>query len=118
MLSNHVPELSDLLGHLAVRNFFAQVFNSAETGYEKPHPEAYRAVLKSIADAESLWMIGDNAVADIEGAAAVGIPGILVRKQHPNALYQCDNLSQVEAVLRSELSPKVTNINKDEKTDC
>ena len=27
-----------------------RVFNSAETGYEKPHPEAYRRVLRTLGD--------------------------------------------------------------------
>ena len=110
LLSNHVPELSVLLRHLQINQFFAQAFNSAETGYEKPHPQAYRAVLDSVGNAESLWMIGDSMVADIAGAAAAGIPGILVRKHHADALYQCDDLSQVPAILQSELSPKVASV--------
>ena len=77
---------------------FARVFNSAETGYEKPHPQAFRNVLEALADDGPVWMIGDNMVADIGGAAAVGIPGILVRKRHIDAAYQCDDLLQLMAV--------------------
>ena len=117
ILSNHVPELSALLGHLQINNYFAQVFNSAETGYEKPHPRAYRAVSEAVGDAERVWMIGDSMVADIAGAAAAGIPGILVRKHHPDALYQCDGLSQVPAILQSEMSPKVAYIVIGQRTD-
>ena len=117
MLSNHVPELSSILQHLQVERFFAQVFNSAETGYEKPHPQAYQAVLEAIGNAKSVWMIGDSVVADIAGAAAAGIPAILVRKRHADALYQCDDLSQVPAILQSEVSPKVANIVIGQQTD-
>ena len=117
MLSNHVPELPLILQHLQINRFFAQVFNSAETGYEKPHPQAYRAVLETTGDAESIWMIGDSMVADIAGAAAAGIPGILVRKHHAGAIYQCSELSQVPAILQSEVSPKVANIVIGQQTD-
>lgn len=117
LLSNHVPELSLLLQHLQIGGFFAKVFNSAETGYEKPHPQAFLNVLDTVGDAETVWMIGDSAVADIAGAAAAGIPGILVRKHHADAIYQCDDLGQVSAILQTELSPKVPSVNIGQKTD-
>ncbi len=117
LLSNHVPELSSLLQHLHIDTSFAQVFNSAETGYEKPHPQAYRAVLEAVGDAERVWMIGDSLVADIAGAAAAGIPGILVRKHSVDAFYQCSDLSQVPTILQSELSPKVANVIIGQQTD-
>ena len=44
-------------------------------------------------------MIGDNYEVDIRGAAKVGIPGILVRKAHPDAQYCCSELSAVIEVL-------------------
>lgn len=107
LLSNHVPELPSLLQHLQIDGFFARIFNSAETGYEKPHPQAFRRVLDAVGDAGTVWMIGDSAAADIAGAAAAGIPAILVRKRHSDTIYQCDDLSQVLSVLQTELSPKV-----------
>ncbi len=117
LLSNHVPELSEILDYLQINTFFAQVFNSAETGYEKPHLKAYQFVLEATKDAESIWMVGDSVVADIAGAAAAGIPGILVRKHHADAMHQCDDLSQVPALLQTELSPKVANISIGQQTD-
>ena len=54
-----------------------QRFSTRRTGYEKPHPQAFRNVLQSLEAPEALWMIGDNPNADIAGAAALGIPGIL-----------------------------------------
>lgn len=117
LLSNHVPELPSLLRHLQINQFFAQAFNSAETGYEKPHPQAYRAVLDSVGNAESLWMIGNSMVADIAGAASAGIPGILVRKHHFDALYQCAGLSQVPAILQTEPKPKIASVIIGHQTD-
>jgi len=117
LLTNHVPELPSVLRHLELSKCFAQVFNSADTGYEKPHPQAYRAVLETVGDAERIWMIGDSIVADIAGAAAAGVPGILVRKPHADVLYQYDNLSQVPAILQRELSPKIASVRVEMRTD-
>ncbi len=117
LLSNHVPELSQILDHLQINTFFAQVFNSAETGYEKPHLKAYQAVLETTEDAESVWMVGDSMVADIAGAAAAGIPGILVRRHHADAIYQCDDLAQVNQILQRESQPKVADFSIGQRTD-
>jgi putative hydrolase of the HAD superfamily len=99
VLSNHVPELPEILRHLGVIDQVVAVFNSAQTGYEKPHPQAFRYVLDFIGDAETVWMIGDNYVADVLGAEAVGIPGILVRKAHPEARYGCMELGEVTHII-------------------
>ena len=117
LLSNHVPELSAILGYLQIKTFFAQVFNSAETGYEKPHPKVYQMVLEATKEAEIVWMIGDSVIADIAGAAAAGIPGILVRKHYADAIYQCDDLSRVNQILESEPQPKVADVSVGQKTD-
>ena len=99
VLSNHVPELQGIIRHLGLSHYVAEVFNSAEIGYEKPHPQAFRTVLDAFPGATARWMIGDSLDADITGADAMGIPGILVRKYHADAQYYCDALSQVPAIL-------------------
>jgi putative hydrolase of the HAD superfamily len=99
LLSNHVPELPHILEHLKVRDRFARVFNSAETGYEKPHPRAFAAVLEIIEAGTPVWMIGDNIRADVDGAAAAGIPAILVRQQKSLHTYQCAHLRGVRDIL-------------------
>lgn len=80
LLTNHVPELEEIACKLGLRPRLDAIFNSAQTGYEKPHPEAHRRLLKTLGDAEAVWMIGDNAEADVAGAEAAGIPAILVRR--------------------------------------
>jgi putative hydrolase of the HAD superfamily len=40
ILSNHMPELRDICTALGLDHYFDAIINSAETGYEKPHPEA------------------------------------------------------------------------------
>jgi len=101
MLSNHVPELRTILRQLHLEGCFAAIFNSAETGYEKPHPQAFRQVLASLGSPARIWMIGDGMTADIAGAEAVGIPGILVRRHHPQATYRCQELSQISAIVNA-----------------
>jgi FMN phosphatase YigB (HAD superfamily) len=44
-------------------------------------------------------MVGDNPIADIAGAAAVGIPGILVRNTDPAIAHCCGDLTQIRACL-------------------
>jgi putative hydrolase of the HAD superfamily len=100
ILSNHVPELPAIIHHLQLGPYIGHIFNSAETGYEKPHPQAFRHVLATLGDNALVWMIGDNLQADIIGAARVGIAGILARSHHPEAQYCCSALSQVLDILR------------------
>ena len=99
LLTNHVPELPLILSHLGVLEEFAVVVNSADTGYEKPHPQAFRRVLEALTEPRAVWMIGDSYEADIAGAEAVGVPGILVRKAHQKARRYCSDLSGVIPIL-------------------
>ena len=97
MLSNHVPELSGLVRGLGLDGRIFRIFNSAETGHEKPHPEAYRTVLGSLVDPESVWMVGDSVRADVLGAERAGIPAVLVRRFHPDAARYSEDLLGVRA---------------------
>lgn len=111
ILSNHVPELPSLIEALGLASHIGQVFNSAQTGVEKPHPQAFRNVLNALDRQATVWMIGDSIKADVIGAALVGIPSILVRTHHPDAHYCCSELSQVCAIINTVyegLSPENT----------
>ena len=79
ILSNHVPELAAIVTALGLDELVDAVVNSAHTGYEKPHPEAFAAARRAAGDPEELWMVGDNPAADVAGAEAVGIRAILAR---------------------------------------
>ena len=80
----------------------AAVFNSAETGYEKPHPRAFEAVLEAFPSSDTFWMIGDNAHADVAGAEALGIPAILVRQPQQDIERYCEDLIQVAAIVMKD----------------
>ncbi|HZT83984.1 MAG TPA: HAD family hydrolase [Gaiellaceae bacterium] len=98
ILSNHVPELRHIVAGLGLDDVVSFLSCSAETGYEKPHPQAYASVLEALHPAEA-WMVGDNVVADVLGAEAVGLPAVLVRRPDPRAARYADSLGGVEALL-------------------
>jgi len=100
VLTNHVPELPAILDHLGLTPHVAALFNSAQTGYEKPHPQAFRNVLDWAVAPEAVWMIGDNPKADVAGAEAAGIPAILVRTSDPSVRYCCAELSEVMPIVQ------------------
>jgi putative hydrolase of the HAD superfamily len=79
ILSNHVPELAGIVAALGMDGLVERVITSAATGYEKPHPEAFRGALAAAGEPQTVWMLGDNPLADVAGAEAVGIPAILLR---------------------------------------
>jgi putative hydrolase of the HAD superfamily len=81
ILSNHVPELAALVRALGLSDLVEDVFSSALIGYDKPHPEAFRHVLRACGEPARRWMVGDNPVADVRGAQAVGIPALLIRTE-------------------------------------
>jgi putative hydrolase of the HAD superfamily len=79
ILSNHIPELEQLVVQLGLAELVEQVFSSACTGYEKPHPQAFLHALRECGNPPRRWMIGDNPIADGAGARALGIPVVLIR---------------------------------------
>jgi putative hydrolase of the HAD superfamily len=101
ILSNHVPELREIVAAFGLHEVVALVSCSAETGYEKPHAEAFASVLDQVRPAEA-WMVGDNVVADVLGAEALGIPAVLVRRPDPRAARYSDSLAGVERFLTDE----------------
>jgi len=98
ILSNHVPELREIVTALGLDELVSTVVCSAEIGYEKPHPCAFATLLDD-ADAERVVMVGDNVVADVLGAEALGIEAVLVRRPDPRAQRFAPDLYGVEALL-------------------
>ena len=98
ILSNHVPELRQIVAGLGLGDVVAAVSCSAETGFEKPHVQAFASLIERLQPNEA-WMIGDNVLADVLGAEAVGIPAVLVRRPDPRAARYADSLVDVETFL-------------------
>jgi len=102
ILSNHVPELPEIVRHLGLDPHIDRLFNSAEMGYEKPHPAAFEVVLAHLSGSV-VCMVGDNVRADVEGARSLGIPAILVRTDRREVEHYCDDLAQLPGTLERVL---------------
>lgn len=50
VLSNDVPELGAIMTHLGLDGLIEATVNSAQTGYEKPHPEAFALARRAAGD--------------------------------------------------------------------
>ena len=101
ILSNHVPELGDLVRALGLAESVKAVHCSAVSGYEKPHPEAFRRSVAGLPSDATVWMIGDNVDVDVLGAEACGIRAILVRKPDSRAARYSEGLSGVGELLNA-----------------
>jgi putative hydrolase of the HAD superfamily len=98
ILSNHCPELPDLVRGLGLWDYFDVVLTSAEIGFEKPHPEAFARAVRDLGHPDPVWMIGDSPQADIAGAARCGIRGVLVRRPAPGFAYAPDLSAAIEMI--------------------
>ena len=72
VLSNHVPELEKLIISLGIRRFFEKIYNSAFTGYEKPHHQSFAMIKNDFPEVEEFWMVGDSVTVDMKGAKTAG----------------------------------------------
>jgi putative hydrolase of the HAD superfamily len=104
ILSNHIPELPDIVEALGLTPYVQAIFSSALMGYEKPHPQAFLQVLALLDHPQTIWMIGDNIEADVMGAQSVGIPAILVRQEDTRATYVYPDLSLIPAFLSQKMA--------------
>ncbi len=80
LLTNHVPELPQILHGLGLGDRFIHLGNSAATGYEKPHSRAFALLTEAVGDCAEIWMIGDSPTSDYAGAQRAGWKGLLVRQ--------------------------------------
>jgi putative hydrolase of the HAD superfamily len=84
ILSNHTPELSEIVKKLGIDSYFDEIISSANVGYDKPNPKIFEQVYKHKDPENRFIMIGDNPVADVQGALDFGFDAILVRKENKN----------------------------------
>lgn len=100
ILSNHVPELPDIVRKLGFSNVIDKCFTSALIGYEKPNLMAFQYVLDDLNYPDICVMIGDNIKADIEGASAAGlIPILLHTPTQDKTINYCKSIIEVEKQL-------------------
>lgn len=101
ILSNHVPELEEIVHALGLDRYFTRIVTSALMGYEKPNPEAFASAITGLGNIEDVWMIGDSVRADVVGAEQFGWKAILVRGSDPAAHRSTENLSGVPGIVSS-----------------
>jgi putative hydrolase of the HAD superfamily len=88
ILSNHAPELSSLVEALGLSDLVELTITSAAVGAEKPHRVIFEHAMRvaGVRPSDDIWMVGDNPVADIEGARAVGIRALLADGDYPDSV--------------------------------
>lgn len=95
ILSNHTPELIEIVKGLGIYHYFDCIISSAVVGYDKPNIKIFERVFE-VAKYDKYYMIGDSYNADIVGAKNAGITPILVRNQNINNYpYYSDALDGV-----------------------
>lgn len=100
ILSNHVPELSEIVEGIGLAKYIVSCISSAHVGYEKPNPEIFRIALKLAGNPKDVWMVGDRIDADVRGAEAVGIKSILVRRKSEEKItYYADSLLKAAYII-------------------
>ena len=73
IVSNHIPELPQLVEGLALARHFAAVVTSGIVGYEKPHEQMFEAARAHTIPGKPVWMIGDNLVSDCLAVTRLGV---------------------------------------------
>lgn len=102
VLSNNYPELPVIIQKMGLSDYFTDYIISSHIGYEKPHEGIFRYALRLAQDPEVCYMVGDNPVADIQGAHAAGIETVYV---HPTASapieadHICSTLNEIRKIL-------------------
>ena len=100
VLSNHVPELPQIVEGVGLGRLISECISSANVGFEKPNPEIFRIALKMADHPENVWMVGDRVDADVRGAEAVGIRSILVRSKRIDGVsYYAGTLTEVANII-------------------
>ena len=83
IVSNHVPELAEIVAGLGIRAFFADVITSGLVGYEKPHAQIFEAAVRCAIPGAPIWMIGDDPECDCHPVGTFGANAILIRAAAP-----------------------------------
>jgi putative hydrolase of the HAD superfamily len=88
ILSNHAPELPSLVAALGLSDLVDLTITSAAVGAEKPNRAIFEHAMRAagVKPTDDTWMVGDNPVADVEGARALGIRALLADGDYPDSI--------------------------------
>jgi putative hydrolase of the HAD superfamily len=80
-ISNSHRSLDAFCEHFSLRDLITVSVSSAEHGYLKPHRSIFETALaKAGVRAEEAVMVGDSIKHDIDGALAIGMRAVLLRR--------------------------------------
>lgn len=103
VLSNHVPELRQLVDGLGLMPYLDGVLTSGRLGFEKPNECIYRLARSAMGNPSECYMVGDSYRADVQGASACGMRAVLVHRPnehgHP---YYSENLRGAARLIADE----------------
>jgi len=91
LLSNYPcgRSIRDGLSRLSLGRFFEVIVISGEVGFVKPHPRPYELLLEGLGiGAEDCVYIGDNWLADVQGAKRMGMNAILTTEHLPYERFE------------------------------
>ena len=97
IVSNHIPELVQLVHGLDLTRHFDAIISSGVVGYEKPHRQLFEAALRHVRPGEVVWMIGDNPDADCRPVCDMGMNAVLVRGTK-SGQFDCEAAGLLEAL--------------------
>ena len=80
VLSNHVPELRQLVDELGLAPYLDDVLTSGLLGFEKPNERIYKLARSAMGNPSECFMVGDSYRADVQGAIACGMRAVLVHR--------------------------------------
>jgi len=97
ILSNHIPELEEIIKGLGINKYFYKIYSSGNIGYEKPNSKIYEYVLNDMKiNKNDCIIIGDSYSSDILGGTKMEIKSILVRSDNKtNYKNYCKNLKNI-----------------------
>ncbi len=102
VLTNNFPEWEGVFDRLKLRPYFAGVVNSGTAGVAKPDVRIFRKAEAVANFPAHLWMVGDNPVADIQGAKGAGWKAIHIAKPgspRSGADYMVQSLDEIPKLL-------------------
>ncbi len=101
LISNFDQDITALFEKLGLSPLLEVVVTSQDAGYNKPHPEIFKAALQRAGvDAAEAAYVGDQYQVDVEGANGVGMKGILLdRNGYYPAITGCPRLQSLAQVV-------------------
>ena len=81
--------IEDSLRKIGLRDVFEVVVVSGDLGYVKPHTKPFETVLNHLElQPEECVFVGDNWLADIQGAKRMGMSAVLISQYTPNDEFE------------------------------